>query len=170
MRSLGPRGRMAAAALAALTLTGCTAMKVRSSVAPGTDVRQYHTYAWGPTDALSTGDPRLDNNPFFDQRVRSALEKEMTAKGFEKATSGAPDLLIHYHAIVGRQTCVDCPADVYREDTLLVHVVDPRASQIVWSGWAEGIFVGAIVDNQDWMERRIDTAIARILKKLPPRR
>jgi hypothetical protein len=29
--------------------------------------------------------------------------------------------------------------------------------------------LNAVIDNQDWMEKTIDWAVARIMKKLPPR-
>ena len=36
----------------------------------------------------------------------------------------------------------------------------------VWRGWAEGSIEGAI-DDQQWMENRIDRAVTQILAKLP---
>ena len=41
-------------------------MRVDSFTERGVDIRQYRTYEWGPADTFSTGDPRLDNNRFFD--------------------------------------------------------------------------------------------------------
>lgn len=55
---------------------------------------------------------------------------------------------------------------VYDEGTLVVDLVDPRAQTLVWRGWAESSFEGAI-DDQAWMEARIDEAVARILERLP---
>ena len=49
---------------------------------------------------MSTGDPRLDNNRFFDERVRTQIEKELAATGLERTASATPDLLVHYHASI----------------------------------------------------------------------
>ena len=38
-----------------------TILNVSSHVRPGIDIGQYRTFAWGPADALPTGDPRLDH-------------------------------------------------------------------------------------------------------------
>ena len=73
-------------------------MKVNAFLERGIDFGQYHTYNWAQDDPRSTGDPRLDNNPFFEERVRTDVEKQLAARGFEKTTSGAPDLLLRYHA------------------------------------------------------------------------
>jgi hypothetical protein len=37
---------------------------------------------------------------------------------------------------------------------------------VVWRGWAESTFDG-IVDNQQWLERRVDEAVARMFEKFP---
>lgn len=82
---------------------GCATMNVNSYAERGIDLRQYRTYNWGPPETWSTGDPRLDNNRFFDERVRARVEKELARRGFEKAGSQQPDLLVHYHASVSQE-------------------------------------------------------------------
>jgi hypothetical protein len=170
---------VAALAVTALALTGCASMHVSSYVERGVDLRQYRTYAWGPADTFSTGDPRLDDNPFFDGRVRAAVENHLAARGFERMAGGAPDLLVHYHASVAQQIYArdidrqygycddgDCRPEVYDEGTLLIDLIDTRTNTLVWRGWAEDSFEG-VVENQDWMEAEIDEAVARILETLP---
>ena len=49
-----------------------------------------------------------------------------------------------------------------------IDLVDPATSRIVWRGWADETLDGAI-DNQRWMEQRIDQAVSKILARLPPR-
>ncbi len=66
--------RGAAAAAAALLLSaGCASVTVGSFAERGADLGQYHTYAWAPGDGVTTGDPRLDNNRFFEDRVRAVF-------------------------------------------------------------------------------------------------
>lgn len=169
-------GSFTVAAIGALTLTACATTNISSFVERGVDVRQYRTYAWGQADAQSTGDPRLDNNRFFQERIQSAVEKQLEARGFEK-TEGSPELLIHYHASVEQQvnpdgvdqpytTCEDCEPYVYDAGTIVVDLVDARTRRLVWRGWAEGSIDG-VVDNQAWMEKRIDEAVIRIMERLP---
>ena len=93
-------GALALIGVAALWLAGCATMSVNSYSERGVDVRRYRTYNWAPPDSWSTGDPRLDNNRFFDERVRAQVEGQLARRGFEKTASQQPDLLVHYHASV----------------------------------------------------------------------
>jgi len=176
-------GAVALVALASLGLAaGCaTTMNVGSSIERGVDLHQFRTYSWGPADTSSTGDARLDNNRFFDERVRVQVEKELARRGFEKTAAQQPDLLVHYHARVSQEIDVrefdasesycadhDCRPFIYEKGTLLIDLVDPGTDKVLWRGWAESSFDGAI-DNQSWMESRIDEAVTKILARLPGR-
>jgi hypothetical protein len=154
-------------------------MRVDSFTERGVDIGQYRTYDWGPADTFSTGDPRLDNNRFFDERVREQVERALTARGFRKVTADTPDVLVHYHASVTQEVDVrnldrqygycdraDCRPYVYDAGTLFVDLIDPRKKTLLWRGWAEGSVEG-VIDNQRWMEERIDDAVRRILEKFP---
>ena len=174
-------GRSAVVAGSVLTLMGCATLSVNSYLQRGIDVRQYRTFAWGPVDALHTGDPRLDNNEFFDEWVRGDIRAQLAARGYEEITSGAPDLLVHYHANVTQEIDVrevdreyryceeaDCRPYVYEAGSLLVDLMDPRTNKVVWRGWAKGGIEG-VIDNQRWMEERVDEVVARIFESLPRR-
>lgn len=177
MMALSGLGRLAAVAVGALALTACASMDVRSFVERGADVTQYRTYNWAPPDAQATGDPRLDNNPFFHERIQVDVEKQLNTRGFEKTAGDPPDLLIHYHASVTQQitangadqpyvSCDDCAPYVYDAGTIVVDLVDARTRRLVWRGWAKGSIDG-FIDDQASMEKRIDGAVERILERLP---
>ncbi|HSJ42600.1 MAG TPA: DUF4136 domain-containing protein [Xanthobacteraceae bacterium] len=172
-------GLVAVLAAAGLWLAGCATMTVHSYADRRADFGRYRTYQWGPADTWSTGDPRLDNNRFFDERVRAQVEKQLARRGFEKTASERPDLLVHYHANVaqdidvrkldnGATYCVDhdCRPYIYDKGTLFVDLVDPGSDTLIWRGWAEGS-VDGVIDDQAWMDTRIDEAVARILGRLP---
>jgi Domain of unknown function (DUF4136) len=163
---------------AAALFAGCATLAVHSYARRDVDLRQYRTFAWDASAAVATGDPRLDSNEIFDARVRTAVERELEARGFEK-TSATPDLLVHYHAIVAQKidaadpdrpgaACAgeDCAPYVYDAGTLFVDLLDARTRALLWRGWAEGAVDGAI-DDQDWMEARIDESVTRILQRVP---
>ena len=157
-------------------------MNVSSYVERGVNFTQYLTYNWDPAaDQLVTGDPRLDNNPFFHERVQADVEKQLATRGFEKTASGTPDLLLHYHASIKERLDVngadqqngycrrgDCRPYVYEAGTLLLDLIDTHTNRVVWRGWAEGS-VDRMIDNQEWMEQKIDDAATRILAGLPRR-
>lgn len=173
--------------LAALTVcapiwTACATMNVSSHVQHGLDIAQYRTYDWGAADALPTGDPRLDQDPYFQDRVQGAFEKQMAAHGFERAGSERPDLLIHYHASINRRLDVnradhsrgycydeDCRARVieYEAGTLVLDIVDARTNRVIWRGWAQHSVEG-VLGHPERMARKIDEAVRRMLERLPP--
>jgi hypothetical protein len=150
--------------ITALLVSSCAPVRVDSYVGRDLDLRRCHTYAWAPRDTCSMGDPRLDNNTFFTERVQRAVEDHLRRRGFEKAEEGQPDFVVHYHARVeqrfdltelrpGEPRCQtgDCGPFVYDAGTLLVDFVDPRSNQLMWRGCAERAFQG-VIDNQAWME------------------
>ena len=159
-----------------LALTGCASTEVRSYITPGVELSEHRTYNWIGDDARSTGDPRLDNNRFFQDRVRAAVEEQLTNRGFEKTT--LPDLLVRYQASVTQTVdngvaernadCEECWPEVYDQGTLLIDLIDARTDRLVWRGWARGSIDG-VIDDQKWMEQRIDEAVARIMRQLPRR-
>ena len=174
-------GRFAAVTLSALALSGCATMNVSSHIERGADFTQFRTWDWGPADALPTGDPRLDNNPFFQDHLLGAVEKQMAAKRYVRSASRTtPDLVIHYHAnisqrfdVVGVDTrngyCYDnCEPRVIEFDqgTLVLDVVDAHTNKVVWRGWAQDSMEG-VIDNQDRMERQIDEAMRRMFERFP---
>jgi hypothetical protein len=180
MQPFQPAVRLSAVMIAALVVASCAPIRVNSYVTRDLDLRRYHTYAWAPPDTFTTGDPRLDNNTFFSERVQRAVDGQLRRRGFEKAGGGAPDFVVHYHARVeqrlettqfrpGEPACErgDCGPSIYDAGTLLIDFVDPRSNQLLWRGWAERGLTG-VVDDQKWMEEAVDDAVRRIMERLPP--
>ena len=174
-------GLAAATTFCAIAVTACAPLTVSSYVQRGLDFASYRTYDWGPPDAFPTGDPRLDRNPFFKDHFEGAVERQMAARGFEKATSGVPDLLIHYHASIKQRLdvnridreygyCYDesCQVKVieYEAGTLVLDIVDSRTNRLIWRCWSQKS-VQALLDNEDEMARTINEAVKRMLERLP---
>ena len=66
-------------AIAVVAVAGCATMTVSSHIERNINFSQYATYDWGPPDNLPVGDPRLDNNPFFNDYLQGAIEKQLAA-------------------------------------------------------------------------------------------
>jgi hypothetical protein len=173
--------RLTVVMFSAFLVAGCATMIVSSHLQRDVDFARYRTFDWGPADALPTGDPRLDHNPFFKDHLEGAVERHLAAKGLELSSSGQPDLLIHYHANVSQRIDVnridrqygycygeDCSVRVmeYEAGTLVLDVVDTRTDRVIWRGWAQDSLEG-VIGNQDRMERMINQAVARMLERFP---
>lgn len=175
--------RLVMALVISLAVASCaTTMSVSSHVERGLDLSTYRSFSWGPADALPTGDPRLDNDPFFKDHVQGAVEKQLAARGIELRTAGMPDLLIHYHANIRKRIALDrldqtyeyCPEAnclpetiTYEAGTLVVDVIDARANRLIWRGWAQHA-VEDTLHNRDKMATRIDQAVTQMFERLPP--
>jgi hypothetical protein len=170
-----------AVALSVVLATACVPMRVRSYAGPDADVGVYRTYQWAGGDLGSTGDPRLDSNRFFIERVQQTADAQMRLRGYEKTATGTPDLVLHLHARVkqrldaseldrvnGRCERDDRRAYIFDEGTLLIDFVDARTDALVWRGWAERSLDG-VVDDQAWMNQVVDKAVVAIFGRLPKR-
>ena len=160
-------------------------MRVSAHVDPNADFAQFKTFAWGPPDSLPAGDPRLDENGFFQDHMQGAVERQMLRKGYAHAGErDTPDVRIHFHAVVrarmnvnnldaGRGFCsgTDCGAGVseFEEGTLIVDVMDSRTNRLVWRGWAQDT-IGDTLNNGDKLAERIDRAVTGLMGALPGRR
>jgi hypothetical protein len=175
--------RMTVIASAAM-LAGCATLGVGSHTDRGLVWSKYKTFEWGAADALPTGDPRLDKDPYFQDRVEGAIEKAMAAHGFARsAASEQPDVVIHYHANVmkrrdvdqidrgsGYCSTTDCQPRIndYEAGTLVVDIVDAGSNVLIWRGWAHGSLEG-VLGNRDRLRRRIDESVRQMFENLPRR-
>jgi len=161
------------------TLAGCSAVTASSYLVTRGELPRYATFGWGAANETSTGDPRLDNNPLFNDRVQADVERGLTAYGYALAPSGTPDFVVRFHASMSQEidtqwldeefcTDDDCWPFVSNAGTLYVDLIDGATGTLVWRGWAN-CALGDVIGSQAAMERRIDESIAQILARLPER-
>ena len=173
-------GSRCCSVLGLLVLASCGAgIRYGADYTPEHDFGGYSTFQWEAADPLPTGDPRLDANPFFDQRVRGAVEAELLARGLRTASD--PDLTVHYHVAIRERlevlepdrTRPVIPGEVqevrsWEEGTLLVDVVDTEVGEVVWRGWAQTDVTG-LADDPRREEARIQEAVALMFDRFPVR-
>lgn len=177
-------------ALAALLLTAlcaCSTLRVNSDYDPDFDFSGFRTWSWLTGPQAGTVDPRVAN-ALVEERIRSALEKHMAARGFERIASGTPDFRVGYHAAIedkvdvrtvnraygygpawgaGRgRLATDTYVREYAEGTLILDFVDSQTNRLVWRGSAQAEVYAYTTPEQ--REKRIGDAVAQILEKFPP--
>jgi hypothetical protein len=159
----------------------CATMRIGSYVERGSDYSKYHTYAWGPADALPIGDPRLDNNPIFRDYLQGAVERGLNRHNLLLVPeSTRPDVLIHFHGSVrqvfdvaaadrdhGFGIATDVSVVDYDEGTLVIDMIDARTNRLIWRGWAIDSLSG-ILDRQDRMEEKLNQAVTKMLADFKP--
>lgn len=168
-----------------LAISGCATVRVSSHTERGLSWSQYRTFDWGPADPLPAGDPRLERDPYFQDRLQGAIEKQMAASGFARsAASAQPDVLVHYHATIAERIDVDeidrdrgycatadCRPRVtrYEAGTLVVDIVDARTRRLIWRGWAQESLDG-VLGNADRVRHSVDESITQMFSTFPPAR
>jgi len=174
------RTRIVLFIVAAALAAGCATLTVSSHIERNVNFTDFVTYDWGPPDNLPVGDPRLDNNPFFVDYLQGAVEKELAKRGYERALTGQPDLLVHYHVSVSEQVDVydadvkngycyaNCQPRVveYEQGTLVVDIVNVKTNKIVWRGWSQDVMDG-VIDDQQRLEQQIDAGVTKMMMLLP---
>ncbi len=176
---------MAPLLIGLVALAGCSQFKIRTDYDQTADFPALHTYGWRPAPPDPTGDPRFDNS-LINAAVRAAIDRELAAKGYAQAASGTPDFLVGYDGVVKSKIDVatidrrygyrggvayghpTLDARTYEEGTLLVDVIDPRTTKLLWRGSATGAVRPESSIEQ--REQRINQAVADILKEFPPGR
>ncbi len=174
--------------LVALLAACATSMRARSDHDPANDFSRYKSFAWIAEDPLiAPADSTVNVSPLNRRRIVEAIESQLTAKGFRKAsddsvadfvlsyTVGARDRIdvqsypVRYRGIWGwGRGYVGYDADVstYREGTLSIDIFDARSNQPVWHGWATKRITDRDVENA---AKQIPVAVAAILADFPPR-
>ncbi len=158
------------------TAPACASVTVTLFTESSVDLARYRTYGWGEVEGGVPGDPRLDNNPFFHDSLRGAIDRQLRTRGYEQIAT-VPDLLVHYHASAtqrisisdtepGTVRCRDCAVQVYDEGTVLIDLVDALSGALVWRGTTQTDLAGS-VGNQTRMESTLERVVERILVQLP---
>ena len=175
---MNPRSVALIVGAAAVAVAACAPITVTSFTEHQAQLSSYRTYAWAAVNTGVPGDPRLDNNPFFHDYLRGAIDRHLVARGFEP-TVLRPDVYVHYHASTrqkivingqepGTERCRSCAVQVFDEGTILIDLTDARTGALVWRGKAESGLAG-VVNDQTRMEETIERVVGRILTRLPRR-
>ncbi len=161
---------------AVLALASC-GVPIRSGgyFTPGLGVDGYTTFAWNQEADRTVGDPRLDNNRFFEDRLHEAIEWELSLRGIRQG-EGSPDLLVHHHLSLADHELVEEVIDesgysrtevfAYEQGTVVVHLVDARTGQDFWLGWAQANVEPALAGPQN-MERWVYDLVGEMFEDWP---
>lgn len=178
-----------AASATSLVSTACAVpMRAGGHAQPGHDLAEYVSFVWDEPQERPTGDPRLDGNPLFQQRVHAAIDWELSIRGIEPFSTG-PDpelgrsamaLAVHHHTSLQDHEAV-YPADLgpgvvpddaearvirYQEATFIVGLVDAQTRELVWSAWATLDFDKALA-SPAMMQAQVDAAVAAMFESFP---
>jgi hypothetical protein len=168
--------------VAIFTLSSCgPSIRVFSDYDKNVPVTSYKTYSWLDEKAIEgKGTNPLYYNELNDKRIKSAVDTEMGAKGYQWVENSG-ELMLHYHIVVEDKTSVTTnhwginyysPYWVnrqvnvyqYREGTLIIDLMDEKTNALVWRGWATDVITQSAKKDP---QTAIIKAVQAIYKKYP---
>jgi hypothetical protein len=168
--------------LLAVALAACASVHVTTDRDPKADFTRLHAWEWMPR--TPPADP-IRENTLVCNRIRDAIGRELSAKGFAAAEGGGADFRVGFETASKEHIDVqswpswcwggfgrhrwwhgwseDVTVTQYTVGTLVVGVVDPATGELLWRGTASGV-----VDEDSGSAERIDEAVTKLLAEFPP--
>ena len=175
-------GSAAVPLLALATLAACASeipLRIEAERSPTADFYTYRTYAWMFPPLQETAQRPRGGRALLDWRIRSAVDRQLSARGFEKASSGRPDLLIDYHIELrekntetfsdylayrksgGQEWLTEAYVFGYQEGTLTIEIDDAATRHLLWRASATGLV------EPERQEERVNAAVQRMFERFP---
>jgi hypothetical protein len=161
----------------ASVLTCANAQQIQIDFDKRADFGQYKTYSW---QAVQVG------NALWEPRIKDAVDMQLAAKGWKRVDDGGDVALLavgttqvertldtfyngvgggwRWRGFGGFGSSTTTERD-YKEGTLVVDMFDRQSKQLIWRGRAEDM----LSNNPEKNEKKLNKAVAKMLKKFPPR-
>ena len=182
--------RLLTVLLASLVISACSDIIIRTDYQPGTDFSTYKSYAWLPDIQQKTGNPALDSS-LLNNRIRNALEQNMSAIGFRRVNPDQADVYLTYYLTLesriesfpttityyrgyhrgrsyGYAYGYGSEIQEYQYNTLYIDLISPASKQIIWRGTAESLLEDSSTPEQ--RVQRVNKIVSKIMQEYPPGR
>ena len=165
----------------ALLTPGASAKGVKTARTAGVDYSAYDTFDWKPGHKRHPDAPLAEGSA-LDRKLKSIGERLLRSAGFEKSTSGEPDLWVMFYGVLQEMggiegvnfelsdnvSWIGNPSSsyvgFYQQGTLVVEVLDAATDEVLWSGWSS-----EVIKDPTKLDKKAEKAMSRILKQFPPR-
>ncbi|MDF7799760.1 DUF4136 domain-containing protein [Pontiellaceae bacterium B1224] len=175
---------------AAGVLSGCTSVSTTRDFDESFNFSTLKSFAWQHVPQPQTGNPKIDND-LNDKRIRSAVERDLIAKGFVKVDKADADCWVAYfmdyqQRIDGSGSAVSFGMGVgsagragsvgwssnstisdYEEAQLMIDIINPADDEMIWRGRGERRAYNS--SDPEKITSVVNDAVTRILKKFPPK-
>ena len=183
------RMRQIALGMGLILAAGCAGQQVTTDYAPATSFSQFKTFA------LVSSPDTAAAQQLLDQRVRNAVQAQLTTKGLTPADRQNADLYVGYGMVdkthrqvytyndgwgwgggwgwryyrwgVAWPMTVQRRVETYTDGTVVVNLVDAKTKKVVWEGEVPDV-VNLPVDNPVRATKEVDAAVTKLFTKYPP--
>jgi hypothetical protein len=160
------------------TLAACDPA-VKTDYDPSFDFQSLKTFTFKPQNR-KPADP-LAANTLVSDRIRQALESQLTAAGYQYQTKAEPDFLVAYHFRTKQQTDIedldygmpyrwrwgfgpDLLVRHYTVGTLIVDLIDPKTRKLIWRGSVSNDLATGPQGSEKQINDGAQALISRFLK------
>ncbi|WP_005033550.1 DUF4136 domain-containing protein [Holophaga foetida] len=174
-------------ALGLALFTGCATYSVRADYDTSANYTAYKTFDWYAASKYAKGKTDGGASAIMDRRVRHAVEKQLTAKGFQLEKKAEPDFLVTYYPVYrnrqvvtttnmggglfwrpfhyGMSSAVSEVRNI-KEGSIILEIVDYKTNEMIWQAVADG----ALTDlrTPEDADEVVADAVERMLEKFPP--
>jgi len=183
------RMRQIALGMGLILAAGCAGQQVTTDYAPATSFSQFKTFA------LVSSPDTAAAQQLLDQRVRNAVQAQLTTKGLTQADRQNADLYVGYGMVdkthrqvytyndgwgwgggwgwryyrwgVAWPMTVQRQVETYTDGTVVVNLIDAKTKQVVWEGEVPDV-VNLPVDDPIRATKEVDAAVTKLFTKYPP--
>jgi len=136
------------------------------------DFANLETYDWVPIKL------KVGADTITIKYIQNAVNKNLQSKGYWQSSTGPDFIVVTFYGTRQRLAEVPDPytaayspytappARYYEEGNLVLDFVDPDDKHLIWRGSASADLSGIKTPKQ--IEKTIDAAVEKILKKFPP--
>jgi hypothetical protein len=166
--------------LIVVALVACTAttqraarLQVYTDHDETVDFSTWRTFRLASAPAADAGYTRF---PLYERMVRNALVAELTGRGYSQAQNGDTDFRVRFELILrgasaptevesthGVNTDPTTSRGTTSTTTLIVRMLEPRTSAVVWQGRLSGFEVDPVAPEVGFRK-----AVWRVLVEFPP--
>jgi hypothetical protein len=155
-----------------------SAQDVKTDYDHNANFTQYKTYSW---EQVKTKDP------LFVDRIKSAVNAALTAKGWTAVNSGGDVSIIAIQTTQDQQTLntfydgmgggwgwrrfggggfgeATTTTETYKVGTLIIDLYDTKTKQLIWRGTASD----TLSNNANKNTKNLDKGVEKMFKKFPP--
>ncbi|MCU1233860.1 MAG: hypothetical protein JWP63_1827 [Candidatus Solibacter sp.] len=137
------------------------------------DFEKYHTYSWIKAKA---------SDPLWEDRIMEAVDKQLTAKGWQKVPSGGdasvvaigttrtePTFTTFYDGMPGWYWqgfgTATTTVDYNKVGTLVVDIFDSATKHLIW----RGVATDTLSSKPEKNDKKLDEAAKKMFEKFPPK-
>ncbi len=172
----------------AFFLIQCSSITVKSDYDPEYDFAKFKTYRWASAKEMNPDDV-LAKSPLILKRVVTAVDAELSKKGFTLSESGDADVVVLAHAGIKQKTQVyqtggsyyrgwydpywgpyggQTSVSQYEEGTLVIDIIAWETKELAWRGMGTQIIDDNVATEK--ITPIIDQWVAKILVQFPPKK